>query len=334
MYNLKEHKRIEFIDFYRGIGIILMIMGHIGYGEIFGKFIHAFHMPMFFIISGYFFKNVNTYKPLEFKLFIKKKAKQLIIPYVFFGIIHLVIYAIINYENKNSILNRLYSFLFINTDGLPIAGALWFLTSLFFAEIIYYFISTIKNKKLKLYTVLSISTLGIIIPFFIRLPYGIDVSFVAIGLMYIGELIKEHKDKILNMNLKCTTLIGIIETALIFLNGYINLRMGKYSIVPLFYFNATISSILLLNLSKIICNLNIKYSILKKIKELILNIGLHSITYLILNQITILIITSFCRNINIPIVAIKLICLPTTIALIYVLNLLLSTKYLKFLIGK
>lgn len=40
--------RAENIDVFLGFGIILMVMGHIGFGSIFDQFIHAFHMPMFF----------------------------------------------------------------------------------------------------------------------------------------------------------------------------------------------------------------------------------------------------------------------------------------------
>ena len=43
--------RIEYIDYYRAIGIVMMVMGHIGFGATFDKFIHAFHMPMFFLVS-------------------------------------------------------------------------------------------------------------------------------------------------------------------------------------------------------------------------------------------------------------------------------------------
>ena len=46
-------RRIEYMDIFRGIGIILMIMGHIWFGQIFDTFKAAFHMPMFFIISGF-----------------------------------------------------------------------------------------------------------------------------------------------------------------------------------------------------------------------------------------------------------------------------------------
>lgn len=49
--------RIEYIDIFRAFGIILMIMGHVKFGSIFNKWIHAFHMPMFFFISGWFYLN-------------------------------------------------------------------------------------------------------------------------------------------------------------------------------------------------------------------------------------------------------------------------------------
>ena len=56
-----EQSRAGYIDVFRGIGILLMVMGHINsFGGYFDKFIHAFHVPMFFVISGYLFR-VNSY---------------------------------------------------------------------------------------------------------------------------------------------------------------------------------------------------------------------------------------------------------------------------------
>ena len=51
--------RITHIDIFKGIGILFMVMGHIGFSSIFDKWIHAFHMPMFFFISGYLSKNIS-----------------------------------------------------------------------------------------------------------------------------------------------------------------------------------------------------------------------------------------------------------------------------------
>lgn len=48
--------RENWIDWAKSIGIMLVIMGHYGMGDkIYGTFIYAFHMPLFFIVSGYLF---------------------------------------------------------------------------------------------------------------------------------------------------------------------------------------------------------------------------------------------------------------------------------------
>ena len=46
--------RLEYFDIYRGFGILLMVMGHVGFGIHFYHYIHGFHMPLFFLVSGYF----------------------------------------------------------------------------------------------------------------------------------------------------------------------------------------------------------------------------------------------------------------------------------------
>lgn len=55
---MKKVQREDWADFAKGIGIILVRFGH---QKIFGKkliyLIYAFHMPLFFMISGYFYKN-------------------------------------------------------------------------------------------------------------------------------------------------------------------------------------------------------------------------------------------------------------------------------------
>lgn len=59
-----------------------MVMGHIGFGEKFDKFIHAFHMPIFFFVSGFLYKRSD--KKILYILI--KKVKSLIVPYFIFGL--------------------------------------------------------------------------------------------------------------------------------------------------------------------------------------------------------------------------------------------------------
>ena len=86
---------------------------------------------MFFWISGFLFKYDNS-AVITTKEFIIKKVKSLLVPYFAFGIIHYVIYLLIGGKDISPFIN-LFS---INTSVLPIAGALWFVTALFFTDII------------------------------------------------------------------------------------------------------------------------------------------------------------------------------------------------------
>lgn len=74
----KRNKRLIYIDIAKGIGIVLMIIGHCGIDNhpYIKNIIYCFHMPLFFIISGYFFK------VRENKECIKNIWNRLIKPYI------------------------------------------------------------------------------------------------------------------------------------------------------------------------------------------------------------------------------------------------------------
>ena len=50
---MSSPQRLAAFDIAKGIGIILVIVGHSS-GTICNRYIDSFHMPLFFIISGYF----------------------------------------------------------------------------------------------------------------------------------------------------------------------------------------------------------------------------------------------------------------------------------------
>lgn len=60
------------IDVLKGIGIILVVIGHSGCPQLLCDSISSFHMPLFLIASGFFFK--ESYLD-EKKQFLKKKSR-------------------------------------------------------------------------------------------------------------------------------------------------------------------------------------------------------------------------------------------------------------------
>ena len=77
---VEAKNRIDWIDMAKGYGMLAVIIAHICVGPL-HTWIYTFHMPLFFFLSGYVFSNKEA-----FNIFIKKKAKALIVPYFSLGI--------------------------------------------------------------------------------------------------------------------------------------------------------------------------------------------------------------------------------------------------------
>ncbi len=53
----RDEKRLDYIDALRGFGIILVVLGHLHFGHnMLHQYIYAFHMPLFFLVSGYLYR--------------------------------------------------------------------------------------------------------------------------------------------------------------------------------------------------------------------------------------------------------------------------------------
>lgn len=336
--NKHQSVRIGYIDLFRSFGIILMIMGHIGFGDAFDYFIHAFHMPMFFWISGYLFK-YRTKEEISFGTFILKKFKTLLIPYVVFGAAHCLIdFCVKLVTHKPVEVQPMINLLWYNTQKLPICGALWFLTALFFTDVIFFLIDRyINNKSLKAAVVVFIATVGCLLSsvFSITLPLALGASFVGVGLYYIGHLFRKYGEqkvihKLTNLSLPLTILLGIVTFVLIFVNDEVNMRKEEYGFIPLFWVNAVFCVVTGMNLSKYI------YKIIQGtiINKWLADIGKNTIVYVCLNQVVILVCNNIIKMVDMPLIVSQLLVLAVSIAALWVASLIFTKTKLKAVIGK
>lgn len=168
------------LDIAKGIGIILVVLGHcIKSYTIPGIFIYAFHMPLFFLISGVCF---NGEKYQEFKPFLYKRMRQLIVPAVVFtAVIVLTSHFLLNDDGP------LYNLLW---KGFP--NPIWFLGVLFIVEIAYWLLYRLSKMKIAI-------CLYIVIGFLIGAwtsskglcsPYSIFSSFIALAFYALGNLLR------------------------------------------------------------------------------------------------------------------------------------------------
>ena len=286
-------KRIDYVDIFRGIGIIFMILGHTSFvTPHFDHYIHAFHMPMFYFASGLFFKT-----NLRITTYLKKLTKQIILPYVFFATIFSFIVV---FRGEDTLQNVLSQVLTINNNGFPIAGALWFLTSFYFSQVILYILKKKINDDIVLTPIVVLSLIvGINFSklFATRLYWSLDTSFVGLALIFLGYIVKKYNllEKLTSDKIGLTIILFLINCFLIMKTSYVNMRADIYPSTILFLINAVMSFLVYLNVSKII----IKYLSKTKFKKMLTVMGKNSIVSLCLNQFVILLFTKIFYKLKI-----------------------------------
>ena len=79
----------------------------------------------------------------------------------------------------------------------------------------------------------------------ISLPLSIDSALVGCGFFLIGKMIREYGKNLLNMKILLSVCLMLLASALIIMNGYVNVRTNEYGIIPLFWFNAVLFTVAL-----------------------------------------------------------------------------------------
>ncbi len=162
------NNRNEQIDIMRGLGMILIVMGHCSFP--FTKYIYLFHLAIFFMISGYCYKSEKAYC---IKDYIIKKIQRLYIPYIFGNIIcvllnNLFIYLNlydINYHSYYSVADFLKNIVKVLAfrGQTEMLGATWFLEIIFFISIGYAFIDYVLYKMNIKYNRMVQNTVSVIL---------------------------------------------------------------------------------------------------------------------------------------------------------------------------
>lgn len=243
----KDKKRILWIDVLRGIAMFLVVYGHTSQNAEIKKYIYAFHMPLFFIISGMtsaFQKSITT------KEFMKKKMKTLLVPYF---LLNILMFPITYYNGnigavkKQTIYEYIIGILYSNNLGsydAP-ANATWFITTLLLTEALFFFMrKCFKNEHELSLGVGILGTVGYVNSISTNKyngPWHMQVVLTAIVFYYMGYIFMKNIDKvqeIFDRKLK-TVLYSLIMfvIGMIFakLNTRVSLTADKYGSILYFY---------------------------------------------------------------------------------------------------
>lgn len=227
--------RIREIDIIKGLGIILVVLGHSfpdaemmsfngnNIYKLIYNIIYSFHMPLFIFASGYV-----SYKLLNIKGFtnkyyqIKKKFLRLIVPYIIISIPALILkyfFADLAYNSfnfSNSVVNILL--------GRSPMGGVWFLYALFLIFVIVLFTNNIKLEiMLLIFTLINIFSNNITEIFNLNKISQLGVFF------FLGIAANKYNNftKLLIKN-RLTTILSLFSfIPMVYCSRYLGISIGK-----------------------------------------------------------------------------------------------------------
>lgn len=182
----------------KALGIILMVMGHAGCPGYLHDFIYLFHMPLFFFLSAYFFRDAKVVDSAG--QYVVRKFKNLYCPYIKWSIIFLLLHNLFCrigfYDNSLS-----WQELFVNVkcsvrgmwQGERMLGAYWFLISLFWESLLFGLIIWVKHKTKFRYFDLIAVVLLFLVGYYAPIDLLLNREMDILPIFYLGYWAGTHK---------------------------------------------------------------------------------------------------------------------------------------------
>lgn len=241
---LSVNARVEFLDIAKGIGIILVVWAH-AKGP-YTRYIYQFHMPLFFLISGFLHNDRNTVAE-----FIKSKIRSIYIPFIIWNLAVIVLKTCQNPEllKKNLIL-IIQVILTLNKDG-QFFGATWFLGALFIVSIAYKLLDEyIQDAAWKRIVIMGIFIAIACVAFEIKFPLMLSRTLI-LGMFYaIGYFIKCYQNELKVFDCKCLAVLASIMFGMLGYYNSVNMGANEYKYPFAFVFGALLASYVVIFLSR------------------------------------------------------------------------------------
>ncbi|HDH1451635.1 TPA: acyltransferase family protein [Klebsiella quasipneumoniae subsp. quasipneumoniae] len=242
----------DWVNTTKGIGILLVVLGHI-YGGVVSGFIFIFHMPLFFFLSGMLLREKE---PLPY---IKRKAKKFLGYYLFYMILLLLINIMAKLAKHDITVEYTLDVLmdcFLGGRHLTgWFGVFWFLGVLFVSQQLtnYILFKTKPYIAFIFFTVMLAFAYSNYLFFNIKLPFCVDVVLYAAPIMYIGSTFRNIK---IPTSMVLLLLIGISISFSLFIPFQslftFDMKQGSYGIPAYSLIVSVLISYVIIILSKLI----------------------------------------------------------------------------------
>ena len=275
-----ESKRINWIDNGKAIAVLLVGLGHYNCSGTLVKIIYTFHIPLFLFLSG-----ITLKEDVSWKVFIKKRVKSLLLPYIFYSLLLELFRGLITYKldlMKHIDVVHTFKCIFINWRG-TYSPYYWYIPALFITEILIFFI--IKNvRKVNYKLIIWLAMIGLqflksqIIGVYL-LPWDIDIILEMGQYILLGNIIWKHYRHYFNkyvLESKFITIFIFIigNVTLGVINSKVDLYFGEVGNYFIYIVSAYMGIVMICKLSYKINNSVLSY------------IGRNSLYFYILQEFT------------------------------------------------
>lgn len=272
------------VDIAKGIGIILVVWAHTRMSSL----LFSFHMPLFFILSGFFLKDENT------RDFLYKKFRTLVVPLLVFYVFSLVTKIGLRYltKSREELLEKIYDGSMFNLTTVDVT--LWFIVCLLIMLTLYHYIN--KYITSIYFKILVVSLLCIIGLFYglkaVYIPCYILQAMICLPLLYLGKIfnnkIKEHLSGLPLLSMSVVMFIASYT----YWQPKSNLMQMQLSGVLQFYIPAISGSFMIIGLSQIIAKVSKLY-----IAKILSSVGVMSLFVMCLSE-DVRFAFEFCKGIT------------------------------------
>lgn len=269
---------IKEINYIKGISILLVFIGHAATPsflerpymyEFIVQLIYSFHMPLFFLVSGFLsYKVIDMNFKEEYFNYIKSKFYRLIVPFLTISFITNFMIFILKYiinepVTINSLIDMIKTIILYPENG--VMGSLWFLYTLFIISIISPLITKLPMKITLTLTLL----LNRLVPQYKNFLAISRISFFLIyfliGLYFRKYCFNNKKIDIKSMAMLKKVVICIISLICVLCYSYITanqIHISRYMLSILNFLCGLFGMILILMIIDKISNLKICTKIL------------------------------------------------------------------------
>lgn len=172
--------RLLWLDITKALAIILMVLGHTSIPKTVSDFIFAFHMPVFFLASGW----CMDWGKYSFGELFRRRCKNLLLPFIVYSALVIGLSMLMDEQ------------LFSLSKGW-LGYALWFVPVLFLATLLAKLITAIKKKSFRIIALIGCIGAGMWLCYsHTQLPWTISTVPYATFLILSGTYLRRWENVI------------------------------------------------------------------------------------------------------------------------------------------